>query len=217
MQKNPNTKLHLEISNAFARLTPDPKAKKTEANQGTFDAAANTILHLANAPKKLIRPRNFIVDKASTPKELNQLAGLFDQFADDLVTARTKLNADAIAALDGALMLTGLSGELQKLANSIRALATESKSDAKPLRGAPKNMRAILIAQTIATYYHRITGFKPTIIKNHHNGKGLGGPFFNLLVEIFDLLDFPCDRVHYAREAIKSLGFLGGKIPLKQE
>lgn len=216
-----NSKLHGTISNYFARLKikpfddnaalQDPDIKKPEANQPTFDAAAKTILHLANAPEKLIRPRNFIVDKASTPKELNRLAGLFDQFADVLVTEKTKLNADAISALDGALMLTGLSTELQKLAASIREVATKKKSDAKPLRGAPKNMRAILIAQTIATYYHRITGYSPTINKNNYNGERLDSPFCRLLVEIFDLLDIQCDREHYAREALKSLGFLGGK------
>jgi hypothetical protein len=44
VKKSPNTKLLHEISNAFTRLTPDPKAKKTEANQGTFDAAADSII-----------------------------------------------------------------------------------------------------------------------------------------------------------------------------
>lgn len=215
MDQEQSHNIHHAISTCFSRLAEkefevrsraqDPAVKNHEANQETYDAAANAILNLANTPEKIIRPRNFILDKASTQKELNLLAGLFDKFADDLVTAKKKLNADAISALDGALMLTGLSEEFEELAKSVRKIALAKKSDAKPLRGAPRNLRAILVAETIATYYHRITGRKPTIINNHYVESPADGPFYHLVVEIFDLLSIRGNRKHYAVEALKSL------------
>lgn len=218
MTTSHDAKIQSEISACFSKLKvkdfdeasmlDNPEARKPEANQPTFDAAANVILNLSKTPEKIIRPRNFVVDKYSTPKELCALADLFDKFSDELIEARAKLNADAISELKGGLLLTGLSQEFQELSEKIHMQASEYKSNAKPLRGAPKNLRAIFVAQTIATYYHRITGYKPTIIKNHYPN-GNAGPYYNLVVEIFGLLDIQGNRRHYAEEALRTLGFLG--------
>lgn len=231
MTKPKNTKLLSEITACFKRLkvksyiepakSKSKGSKKLEATKvvenkpqaypAMFEAAALVILSVSKRPTKFSGPRKFLIDKASTVKELNGLSSVLERHSNELLLALTKLNADAISVLDGGLGITGLSEELVNFAQSIRVRGKQHETSAKSIRGAPQNIKALLVAKTTASYYHRITGFKPTIIKYHYKEYSLGGPFYNLLDEIFTLLKIDVSREHYAREALRSLGFLGSK------
>lgn len=238
MTPSQNKKLISEIAECFSRLkvkpyeepiksrgrvakggkNKSPKRKKPEACPEMFDAAAIVIVSLSKRPAKVNAPRKFVVDKASTTKELIALSQVLERHADELLKTLTYLNADAISALRGGLCITGLSEELIRLSQIVVKLAKKKKSAAKPLekRGVKKNIGAVYVARAVATYYQRITGYKPTIIKYHHQTPSLGGPFYNLLDEIFTLLKFDLNREHYAREALKLEGFLGSKKKAKK-
>lgn len=227
MQKNPNAKLHLEISNAFARLTPDPKAKKTEANQGTFDAAADSIIMLSKIPTTHKVPRHFFKDEAATMKELTQLLALFSRFGNTLSAQIPSLNSDAVIAIGGTEPLLELSNTvlsigtrfehiLKKIKSSEESKnasdkAGEQSSDTTKARhsGAPSNLRAQMIAQTVASYYQRITGKRATVIKyNYSDPPTPGGAYYNLLDNIFKIIKMEVSVEHHAREAAKKLRLL---------
>ena len=237
MTKSENTKLLSEIASCFSRLkvkpyveSVKPKGKvvrgnktkaateeKPQACPEIFNAAAIVIVSLSKRPAKVDAPQKFVVDKASTTKELIALSQVLERHADELLKALTHLNADAISALRGGLCITGLSEELIRLSQIIVKLAKKKKFAANPLerRGVKKNIGAVYVARAVAAYYKRITGYKPTIIKYHHQTPSLGGPFYNLLDKMFTLLKFALNREHYAREALKLEGFLGSKKKAK--
>lgn len=219
MQKNTNAKVHREISNAFARLTPDPKAKKTEANQGTFDAAADSIIMLSKIPTAHKVPRSFFKDKAATKKELAQLLALFSRFGNTLAAQIPSLNSDAVIAIGGTESLLELSNTvlsigarfehiLKKIEDSDKTKKTTDTT--KAVRsGAPSNLRAQMIARTAASYYQRITGKRPTITKNNYSDPPtLGGAYYYLIDDIFKILKMKVSVEHHARETAKTLRLL---------
>lgn len=223
-KKSPDAKLHHEISTAFARLTLDPKAKKTEAYQGTFDAAADSIIMLSKIPTAHKVPRSYFKDKAATQKELAQLLALFSRFGNTLAVQIPSLNSDAVIAIGGTGALLELSNTvlsigarfehiLKKIEDSEatkKAFKEESSNITKAVRsGAPSNLRAQMIARTAASYYQRITGKRPTITKNNYSDPPtLGGAYYYLIDNIFKILKMEVSVEHHAREAAKTLRLL---------
>lgn len=223
MTQKTNYKLPLAITNAFARLKPDPKTEKTEAVQSTCEAAAHNIILLSKIPTKHKVSRGYFKDEAATQKELTQLFNLFSQFSRTLAAQIPSLNSDAVSAIGGTQSLQDLSStvlgmgtRLEHILQVIKASeekkhlksgAQSNPSDKKKaLRsGAPSNLRVQMIAQTAASFYERITGKRPTVTKNNYSDPPtLGGAYYLLLEDIFGILKIEASVEHYASEASRN-------------
>lgn len=215
-------KLQIEISTCFSRLTTKgrkdglevntPQAMMTEANQATFEAAASIIITLNSIPTRNKVPRSYFKDAAQTRSELTGLCSLLDRFGSALLSQMAQLNSDAIASIGGTDPLSELAKTVTVLCAHYEAILQKipnpKDNNLKRAKrsGAPTNIRAKFIAQTIATYYKKITDKNPTISKNpYKDTNNLGGPYFYLIEEIFDLLKIEGNREYYARQAAKTL------------
>lgn len=222
MNSKNDSKLHKAISSSFARLKPKTSQSNQEVEgsevedlayaQLICNTAADIVIRLNGIPTSFKTPRNYIRDKASTRKELKNLQNLLDLFSFSLLQQIANLNADAISAIGGKDVLVHLSENVATIAGQIESIIDSSKPVNTPRKlrnGAPINLRATHVANAIATYYQRITGKHPTIIKDAYTDPPtISGNYYFLVQEIFDLLKIDANVEHFARKASKTLSSL---------
>ena len=157
------------------------------------------------------RPKNFSkADTKVTEAELKKLSDLANKLADHIEA----LHEPAITVMLDWSVRIRLVGDLRSTAN--KASFSHAHIDTllptlvdpamlkKDEGGRRENSRTKATCEMIAYHYKRLTGSKPTLIRDGmSDDSSPKGPYFTLVVDIFKVLGFKESTEHYAKLAIE--------------
>jgi hypothetical protein len=193
-----------QIEAAFRKLTLLPDCEV---------ALQQAIMHIESIDSngKGIRPKNFSnADRKVTEAELKKLSDLANKLADHIEA----LHEPAITVMLDWSVRIRLVGDLRSTAN--KAAFSHTHIDAllpiladpsmlkKDEGGRRENGRAKATCEIIAYHYKRLTGSKPTLIRDGmSDDSSPKGPYFTLVEDIFKVLRLKESTEYYANLAIQ--------------
>jgi len=157
------------------------------------------------------RPKNFSkADTKVTEAELKKLSDLANKLADHIEA----LHEPAITVMLDWSVRIRLVGDLRSTANkasfshaqidTLLPILADPSMLKKDEGGRRENSRAKAACEMIAYHYKRLTGSKPTLIRDGmSDDSSPKGPYFTLVEDIFKVVGLKESTEHYAKLAIE--------------